>query len=547
MKSPPASSIHGDDLPCGKFMDMKFFLPSLFLFFSLTIIAQQPVIGLLYNQDGVTPGYTLFNPEPNGKVYLIDNCGQKIKEWNFTQEPGSIAYLLDNGNILQAGLNNLEIRDWDDNLVWSFNMNDNGFPQHHDIEPMPNGNILCLLADRYTQEEIVALGRDPLNTANNFKMDRLVELEPVGTDEANVVWAWKFADHLVQDFDSNLPNYGNTALAPGKLDLNYANFQTNDYTHCNSVDYNADLDQIIISARHFDEIFIIDHNTTIAEAAGPAGDFLWRWGNPEAYGAGDADDQQLFGQHDARWIPAGYPDEHKIMVFNNGLGGSSVASEIAIIDTDNGNYTTQGGVFLPEQKTWSWSGAILGETMLELRKSGAFPLENGHILICESGIGRLSEIDRDGNLYWSYRNPQGSTLFPQYSTGDINTPLFRGEKYMPNHPALVGKDLTPQGIIEDENTVSASCILSTSNTEIETLAFSISPNPARDNIEISLGEITGDFSLNIHDGQGKFIQELNLNNSSGNYSLDISGYPSGVLFISIESKEGIFTKKFLKM
>ena len=71
--------------------------------------------------------------------------------------------------------------------------------------------------------------------------------------------------------------------------------------HTNSIDYNEEFDQILISVCNFNEIWVIDHSTTTAEAAGhtggnsgKGGDLLYRWGNPAAYRAGTTSDQKLF-------------------------------------------------------------------------------------------------------------------------------------------------------------------------------------------------------------------------------------------------------------
>src|SRR5215470_13826972 len=63
-----------------------------------------------------------------------------------------------------------------------------------------------------------------------------------------------------------------------------------DWTHFNSVAYNPELDQVMVSVHSFSEIWIIDHSTSTAEAAGHSGgrsgkggDLLYRWGNPHVY------------------------------------------------------------------------------------------------------------------------------------------------------------------------------------------------------------------------------------------------------------------------
>ena len=76
------------------------------------------------------------------------------------------------------------------------------------------------------------------------------------------------------------------------------------------------LDQIALTVRGCNEIWILDHSTTTKEAAGhtggkhgKGGDLIYRWGNPAAYGRGTMRDQQLIQQHDAEWIPAAPPEQ----------------------------------------------------------------------------------------------------------------------------------------------------------------------------------------------------------------------------------------------
>jgi hypothetical protein len=105
----------------------------------------------------------------------------------------------------------------------------------------------------------------------------------------------------------------------------YGNPNGSDWLHANSIDYNADLDQIIISFAKTGEFWIIDHSTTITESQGSTGglsnmggDILYRWGNAKNYQRGTLSDVILEFQHDPHWIPNGYVDAGKVMIFNNG-------------------------------------------------------------------------------------------------------------------------------------------------------------------------------------------------------------------------------------
>ena len=149
------------------------------------------------------------------------------------------------------------------------------------------------------------------------------------------------------------------------LALGYA-----DWTHINSVDYNEEFDQIILSSRNLNEIYVIDHSTTTEEASGHTGgnsgmggDILYRWGNPMNYGRGTVEDKMFIGQHDANWIEDGYPGAGNIIIFNNGAtsgfgGGYGVQSSIIEITPpvdSEGNYSANAvDPFGPLIPTWSF-------------------------------------------------------------------------------------------------------------------------------------------------------------------------------------------------
>ena len=275
----------------------------------------QETVGLIFDDinESKSEGYTLFTSLSDDRVYFINNCGEAVHQWDFSGQIGRQVYLLENGNLLQGNGFNVDIRDWDNNILWSLDyMAVLGLRIHHDLEPLPNGNFLALVRDPYTDIEMFAEGKDTSYPEDSFVLERIIEIEPVGTNSANIVWEWKLFNHLVQEFDSSKPNNGIVANNPQLLDMNYDNGNGSNPIHANAIDYNEDLDQIAISSRHLSEVFVIDHSTTTAQAAthtggvyGKGGDFLWRWGNPEVYNQGTIADRKLGKQHDIKWITEG--------------------------------------------------------------------------------------------------------------------------------------------------------------------------------------------------------------------------------------------------
>jgi hypothetical protein len=512
--------------------------------------AQTPTIGLIYNDSGVTDGYVLFTPEESLNTYLINNCGEVINEWEFNEKPGLSCYLLEDGTLLRAGVDSLELRDWDNNLLWSYPTTDNDIRQHHDIEPLPNGNILCVSTEVFTNAGIVELGRDGSITATNFRIDKIVEIQPVGTDDAIVVWEWKMSDHLIQDFDDAKLNYGVVGDHPELVDINYNNGYDNDWTHVNSVEYNEELDQVLISVRHLNEIFIIDHSTTSVEVLGHSGgnfnmggDIIYRWGNPQLYRQGDETSQKLFAQHDARWVEDGFMDEGKISVFNNGGDGTFTFSSINLIQPEmiGNEYIKEGNVFLPQDYYYSWSGEILGSTVNEGRKCAADFLENGNVIFVEYEKCRVSEITRPGELKWSYVCPVGASILSQFETTDgLTTPIFRAEKYSLDYSGFDGKDLTSQGIIENENSVSNSCMTSSAlYPSVENLFFL--KNNIIKNGDIAFNKSFRNATLEIFSSSGiKCWSDNNLNGER----IDVDLVP-GMYIIKITEGEEYYQEKII--
>ena len=513
------------------------------------LIAAQETVGLVYDDVNLekSNGYTLFNALSDDRVYLINNCGEAIKQWDFLGNISTNVYILENGNVLQSNRFNADIRDWDNNVLWSIDFfSDLGFSIHHDIEPLPNGNFLALVRDTYTRDQMIAEGRDTAFLEAIMALDKIVEIEPVGTNSANIVWEWKFFDHMVQDFDSSKPNFGVVANNPQLLNMNYDDGNAVDFVHTNAIDYNEDLDQIIISARHTHEIYVIDHSTSTAEAAGhtgglygKGGDFLWRWGNPETYNKGTINDRQLGSQHDSKWIPDG-PYQGKIGVFSNdGYGTDLTASSIHIIDQNetNGVYSLSAGEFLPNDYFWSYDGTIMGEVMFGSSRCGMQIMSNGNALINETEKGRLSEVDSNGNVVWVYIIPiaDGSNI-NQFDDPDGNS-AFRAHRYREDYVGFSGLNFDNTGIIENTNSISANCsnVLSVDDQLLSEV--SAYPNPTKDILNFNANDRID--TIEVYNITGKVVLKaenvghINLSDlTDGMYMVKISiGNNSEVLKI----------------
>ncbi len=534
------------------------------LFCFTTYLYSQNTIGIISNNENSYNGYTLFTAQT--ETYLIDNCGQIINQWSSQFPPGNAVYLLENGNLLRAcKIDNLDINfggaggrielyNWSGNLIWEYNYSTNLVRQHHDIFPMPNGNVLILAVSTLDQNTAIQAGRNLANLLEGkLYNEQILELEPIGTNDANIVWEWNVKDHLIQDFDATKDNFGVVSENPQLLDINFlgnSNGNAN-WLHANSIQYNEQLDQIVISTRLLNEFYIIDHSTTTAESAtssggiyGKGGDFLYRWGNPIAYGQGTINDQKLYGQHYPHFIPEGLLDSGKIILFNNGFGRTPNFSEVNILTppTDApGVYSyIENTAFDPINLDFIYIDPINQTDFFSPILSNAQRLPNNNILILDGDSGYFFEIDSNNNKVWEYINPASATgILSQGDNPDfVANSIFRAIKYATDYPAFNGKDLTPGLPIELNPDLSACMVLGTNENELTNMR--IFPNPVTNKLTVNSDEKA--LKIEIYSPLGKLIKK----NIKKNY-IDTNNLSPGIYIVKLYFFNKVINKKIIKI
>ena len=462
--------------------------------------AQGPTEVRLWDPTRAFDGYTLF--AAHGKTYLVDMSGRLVHQWNVGTNPK----LLEDGSLLDAskddpsGFGGFQRVDWDGKVVWQYTESRKDYAPHHDFVRTYNTKLAAwttmYIANRtITNEQALAVGADPATGPyDGAQVDSIVEVDDAGT----VVWEWWFLDHGVQTIAPSKPGYAGAGKTvadwPGRIDLNMPGRPLRkDWLHCNSMDYNQELDQVVVNAVQ-GEFVVIDHGNTfvagdpaasLALAAGPKGDFLYRYGDPARYKQGTAPSiplnwttsssghKQIGGAHDIHWIRPGLPGEGHFLVFNNGQylfesTNQSYADEIApFLDskkTDTGHYVNPPEAGYTEyegprddgkpkrnisnQRTWRYG--TQSPTGMQAHIGGsAQRLPNGNTLICADTEGHFLEVtagsgDTAPEIVWEYISPVTKDLGALRVMPDavpMTNSVFRAYRFAADDPAFVGKAL----------------------------------------------------------------------------------------------------------
>ena len=482
----------------------------LLLSFSMSAFAYDALTGptelLYWNSAKAQNGYTFYGV--GGTTYLIDMEGRVVHTWPVGNNP----HMLDNGSVLDtntndpSGFSGFKEVDWSGATVWQYTERRSTYHPHHDFiriyNPKLKAYTTVYIANLdLTAAECIALGANPAQVpATGAQMDAMVEVDASGT----IVWEWRFMDHLVQDFDASKPNHVGTgktiANYPRRLNINLTGHPLKgDWLHCNSVDYNPKLDQLVFNSVQ-GEFYVVDHGGTfvvgnptasIAAAASAAGDFLYRFGDPARYGQGTAPSvladwtqstsgqKQLGGAHDVQWIESGLTGEGHFLIFNNGqylsehapqsyvmeidpFAGADGVSTGAYVNPPDAGYFTQAfpaatdktARQISRQVTWNYYSKN-SMTLFSHIGCSAQRLPNGNTLICADTYGYIMEVTPTGECVWDYIMPVTRTGAVQ-TIGDnlamVNS-IFRAFRCTATHPALVGKTLTPGKTVAGRTTV----------------------------------------------------------------------------------------------
>jgi hypothetical protein len=406
-------------------------------------------------------GYLLFTEsniandiQLGSTTFLLDTDGKTVHTWTNPRgvPEGAAAYLLDNGLLLRqsapgdwlvmeeyrVGAHGIvELVDWDGKVVWEYQRaTPDRHILHHDLEPLPNGNILVLSYEALTTDQFRAMGWNPEKPrttrrgadvgvkGSHIWVEKILELKPdLKTGKTEVVWEWDVTKHLVQELDPKKPNYGKIAESLDRIDMNYRAI-SDALLHFNSIDYHPERNQIMVSSLLNNELYFIDRKS---------GKIVYRWGNRVVHDPGTREKALIGGQHDARWLD-GLPASGggHLTVHNNHAGtiegargrtmfqlGARYSSiiEVMLPAFEKGRYGDE-----PSKVVWEYLADPPGSWYAPFM-SGASRLPNGNTLVVNSHNKRIFEVTARGKKVLDFQFPGVGRMFRVY-------------KIAPDHPAM---------------------------------------------------------------------------------------------------------------
>ncbi|MFC2147676.1 aryl-sulfate sulfotransferase [Bacteroidota bacterium] len=361
------------------------------------------------NPDLVYDGYLLVNDAFSNSAFLINKNGDILYRWPLGNNIGNDIYLMSDSRllaILEADTplikfggkgGRIQFIKKDGTIDWNFDYSTEDYITHHDVELLPNGNVIALVWERMPAQEAIQNG-SVLNI--DLYPEAIIEIDPK-TDQ--IVWEWHSWDHLVQDYDDTRENFGIISDNPQLINLNYVTEQKDgDIMHANGISYDENKDLIFISINFYHEVWVIDHSTNTLEAAShtggnykKGGDLVYRFGNPSAYN--NTMGERLFNNnHFPNLLDTGISGQRNMLIYVNKMDNSeqSIVYEFKLPN----EYTLEPNKNNEPEVVWSFTDPEL----FAPKVSGAVKLPNGNRLITEGDFG-FWEVTEDGEVVWKLK------------------------------------------------------------------------------------------------------------------------------------------------
>ncbi len=181
----------------------------------------------VYKADLLDDSYVLAIENASKKFYLLDKTGNRVYEWNLDLESGLDVELLPDGRLFgnfkvsdpnfsfggYGGI--IRIYGVDGKVDWEYKCSSSDYLAHHDVDMMPNGNILILA---WKKVDLETAKKNGVRFNDIIYPETLIEVNPESNE---IVWEWHSFDHIIQDKSPDALNYGIINENPHLIDVNY--------------------------------------------------------------------------------------------------------------------------------------------------------------------------------------------------------------------------------------------------------------------------------------------------------------------------------------
>ncbi len=343
-------------------------------------------------EEGLT-FYSVVDFTGNGYIHAIDSNGDV--RWAITKyNLGNMGFLnqLENGNYLissEKSTGNLYYVD----SMYEFDLTGKIYTEyihngiHHDAIEIENGNLIVVgndISGEVVEDTIYELDRSTGEIINLWDMDYYFPVP-------------------------NLDENGNRVS-----DVNYGS-DSHDWIHINSISYNKNTNQLLISGRNQDVIICLNLNTNNVDFIISDHNDMWtKEIEKKLLTPTSLEFEWSYGQHNVQWLENG-----DILVFDNGNFRSKTKDEI--IDVTEGY--SRAVIYRVSEKNmtieqiWQY-GKTLGIEGLSAFVGSVQYIAENHVLINFGGMVR----DEEGNPSYDSAdgyNGQSYTLVQEVKDGNI--------------------------------------------------------------------------------------------------------------------------------